>query len=387
MKLKSFFASSVEAALGLAREELGSEAVLVDSRKAPPEARHLGEYEVVAAWLPGAPASSSGEGPAKDAASPPRGAAGEERVAHQIEALCREVERMRRAVWRTRSGDGPAAPWKAETLAALAEAEVDAQLAREITACVEARLAGDPLVAGAPVEGARPAPDAEPDAAAVEAHLKAELGRRFAVDATLGRPQAETRVVAVVGPAGAGKTSTLAKLAVLGGLARRRRTLLLSLDTFRIGSNEPLRTYASVLGVALQTLSCPRALDQTLEEAKRKELILIDTPGYGPRDMDAAEELAEALATHPAIDTHLILPATMKSADLHAAVDRFEMFRPAKIAVTRVDETSALGAVFSEAARTGKAISYLAAGQQVPDDLEAATPERIVELILERHRT
>jgi flagellar biosynthesis protein FlhF len=386
MKLKSFFAGSVEAALGLAREELGSEAVLVNSRKAPPEARHLGEYEVVAAWLPGAP-PPSGESTGKDTPGPPPSAAGEERIVRQMEELRRQLERMRRAVWRVHPHGGPAEPWKAETLAALAEAEVDAQLAREIAACVEARLAGDPLVGGTPASGGRAGLDTGPDAATLEAHLKAELGRRFAVDATLGRPGASTAVVALVGPAGAGKPSTLAKLAVHGGLARRKRTLILSLDTFRVGSGEPLRTYASVLGVALQTLSFPRALDQALEEAKRKELILIDTPGFGPSDMDAAEELAEVLATHPAIDTHLILPATMKSADLHAAVDRFEAFRPAKIAVTRVDETSTLGAVFSEAARTGKAISYLAAGQQVPDDLEAATPERIVELILERPRT
>ncbi len=385
--MKSFFAGSVEAALGLAREELGGEAVLVNSRKAPPEARHLGEYEVVAAWLPtdGVPPAEAKRPPAAAAAAP---AVNQERLFQELGELRRQMERMRRAVWR--SGPvghlfGPSAPAKAEALALLLETDMDPQLAREIAACVEARLAGDPLLE----EDRLPAEDGdagESGASEMRASLKAELERRFTVDASLGRPGKGPAIVALVGPPGAGKTTTLAKLAVRGGLARRRRTLMLSLDTFRIGSCEPLRTYAAVLGVALQSLATPRALEQALEESRRKELILIDTPGFGPRDMDAAEELAGMLAAHPAIDAHLVLPATMKSADLHTAVDRFELFRPGKLLFTRVDETATLGPAFSEAARTARPVSYLSTGQQVPEDLEAATRERVVELLLDRHQ-
>jgi flagellar biosynthesis protein FlhF len=99
--------------------------------------------------------------------------------------------------------------------------------------------------------------------------------------------------------------------------------------------------------------------------------------------MDAAAEIAAWLSAHPGIETHLVLPATMKPADLTCAVDRFEVFRPSKLLFTRVDETSTFGPAFSEASRTGKPISFLATGQRVPEDLMEATKKRVVELILE----
>jgi flagellar biosynthesis protein FlhF len=101
--------------------------------------------------------------------------------------------------------------------------------------------------------------------------------------------------------------------------------------------------------------------------------------------MDAAADLAILLAEHPEIDTHLVLAATSKPADLTCTVDRFEIFRPSKLLFTRVDETSSFGPAFSEAARTAKPISFLATGQQVPEDLQEAAKARVVELLLERN--
>ncbi len=371
MKLKSFFAASVEAALGQARDELGSEAVLVNSRKAPPEARHLGEYEVVAAWLPGeAPARVSRPETGRG------GAAGDARLGQQMAEIRDQLEKLRLAVWR--AGFPAAAAGRAQVLEALSSAGVDPQLAHEIAACVEARLSGDPLVGGAPAAG--------DDDSRMRRSLAAEIERRLTTDPALGKADAAPRVVALVGPPGAGKTTTLAKLAVRGGLSRRLRVHILSLDTHRIASSEPLRTYASLLGVGLQNLPSGHALSPALAGCRQKDLVLIDTPGFGPRDTDAASEVASALAAHPEIDTHLILPATMKSADLTSAVDRFESFRPAKLLFTRVDETSSLGAAFSQAARTARPVSFLATGQQVPDDLEEAAAARLAALVFERLR-
>ncbi|MCC7176136.1 MAG: hypothetical protein IT159_13170 [Bryobacterales bacterium] len=386
MKLKSFFAGSVEAALGLAREELGSEAVLVNSRQAPPEARHMGEYEVVAAWLPEeapGPAASHTETRAGNTLPGRAGAApgADDRFWREIAELRAEMEKMRRAVWRGACPDTPAGRTRAETAAMLADADVDPQLAHEIAACVEARMNGDPLLEEAAGEeaGAAGARGGE----TLRDSLTAEMARRVTVDATLGKPEAATRVVALVGPAGAGKTTTLAKLAVLGGLNQRRRVQILSLDTYRIAAAEPLRTYAALLGVGLQSVPTGPALASALEEFQHRDLILIDTPGFGPCDTDAAAEVAGALASRPEIDTHLVLPATMKSADLTSAVDRFEIFRPSKMLFTRVDETSSLGTAYSQAARTARPVSFLSAGQRVPEDVEEATGPRLVQLVLQ----
>jgi len=174
------------------------------------------------------------------------------------------------------------------------------------------------------------------------------------------------------------------KLAVLYGLAARRPAVLISADTHRIAAADQLRSYAAILGVGFELVETPRALDQALDLHRAKGLILIDTPGLAAADMDLGADLAAYLAAHPEIDTHLVLSASMKSADITRAVERFEIFQPAKLLFTRLDETPALGPVWSEAARTRKPLSFFAAGQSIPEDLEPATKRRIIERMLPR---
>lgn len=391
MKLKSFFAGSVQAALGMAREELGAEALLVNSRKSPPEAKHLGEYEVVAALMPGdatpaAPAPAGTGGRRKARGTTAAVAAGrDDLLCREVAELRRQMQRMRKAIWQSGLVRLQRAPGT-EVLPLLLEAEIEPQLAQEIAACVEARLSGDPLLKEATTPAPRiVSPSTDPGGEErLRQLLRAELERRFSVESELGRDGAQPRIVALVGPPGVGKTATLAKLAVICGLKCRRSVQLLSMDTCRIAAGEPLRTYASILGVGFQLLATALALEQALKKRQHKDLILIDTPGFSPRDRNAAADLAACFARCPEIDIHLTLPATTKSADLTSAVDRFEIFRPSKLLFTRVDEASSFGPAFSEAVRTAKPISFLATGQQVPEDLEAAVKARVIELVLQR---
>jgi flagellar biosynthesis protein FlhF len=212
--------------------------------------------------------------------------------------------------------------------------------------------------------------------------VSAELAGRFTCESQLGTPVAGPRIVALVGPCGAGKTTTLVKLAARFGFSTRRPTHILCADTQRIGASEQLRSCAAILGVAFQVVESARALEQTLEELRHKDLILIDTPGHGPHDIDASADLAAMLSSRDDIDTHLVLSASMRSADLSRVVDRFEVFRPRKLLFTRLDETVSYGPLVNEAVRTAKAVSFLAAGQRIPEDLEPATKEGILQLIL-----
>jgi flagellar biosynthesis protein FlhF len=158
--------------------------------------------------------------------------------------------------------------------------------------------------------------------------------------------------------------------------------VLVSADTDRIAAADQMRAYAAILGVGFELVETPRALEQTLHLHRGKELILIDTPGLAAADMERGADLAAYLASEPEIDTHLVLSASTKSADITRAVDRFEVFRPGKLLFTRLDETDSWGAVLTEAARTAKPLSFLAAGQQIPEDLEPATKSRVVDLLL-----
>ena len=154
------------------------------------------------------------------------------------------------------------------------------------------------------------------------------------------------------------------------------------MDTCRVGGADQLRSYAAILGVGFQAIETPGALAQAIEEHRHKDLVLIDTPGLSEKDLDAADELAAFLRLRSDIDTHLTLTASMKTADLTHAVDRYERFRPAKLLFTKMDETGSLGTILNEAVRTAKPVSFLTGGQRIPEDLEEASKDRILDLIL-----
>jgi flagellar biosynthesis protein FlhF len=278
---------------------------------------------------------------------------------------------MRRAITRTAYSPSQwigVSPDISDAYAALTAAEVSAELSREIV-----QSAGDSL-------NGRAAQRA--DASAFQRALRDEVSRRFTADATLGRGPAQPRIVAMVGPPGSGKTTTLVKLAVNYGLAARRPVLLLSMDTYRVAAADQLRSYAAILGVGFQLLETVSSLAQTIEENRGKELIFIDTPGLAYGDLADSESLAHFLATRGDIDTHLVLPASMKAADLSRMVDAFEILRPQHLLFTKLDETGTYGPIFGEAARSGKPLSFFTAGQRIPEDLEAASSERVLDLVL-----
>src|SRR5208337_4770648 len=109
------------------------------------------------------------------------------------------------------------------------------------------------------------------DPTAFRGALAEELTSRFQVQPVLGRGEANPRIVALVGPPGCGKTTTLVKLAVNYGLAARRPVMLLSMDTYRVAAAEQLRSYAAILGVGFQVVETVAALAQNLEENRGKE--------------------------------------------------------------------------------------------------------------------
>jgi flagellar biosynthesis protein FlhF len=115
--------------------------------------------------------------------------------------------------------------------------------------------------------------------------------------------------------------------------------------------------------------------------------VLIDTPGYSPQDEAAAETLATVLASCGDVDVHLVAPAYMKARDLRKSIERYHLFQPSKLLVTKVDETETLGTVFSEAAIAGLALSFLSNGRRIPDDIRAAASADLLQMVQDRPRT
>jgi flagellar biosynthesis protein FlhF len=185
-------------------------------------------------------------------------------------------------------------------------------------------------------------------------------------------------VTAVVGPTGAGKTTTIAKLAARWCMEHGTQDMaLVSTDCYRIGAREQLNTYARTLGVPAYAANNGKELKQVMERLKSKKLVLIDTAGMGPRDARLTEQLAALKQGAPGARVLLALPAQGEGNALDDIVCSFIRIKPVGCIITKVDEAASLGAVLSATLRHKLKIAYVCNGQRVPEDLHSAQQKRV----------
>ena len=185
-------------------------------------------------------------------------------------------------------------------------------------------------------------------------------------------------ITAVVGPTGAGKTTTIAKLAARWCMQHGAADLaLVSIDGYRIGAREQLMTYARILGAPMHAANSGKELAAVLERLKSKKLILIDTAGMGPRDVRLTEQLTVLKYGASRARVLLALPAQAEGQALDEIVCAFVRVKPAACILTKVDEAASLGAAISTVLRHKLKIAYVCDGQRVPEDLHAAHLKRV----------
>jgi flagellar biosynthesis protein FlhF len=207
--------------------------------------------------------------------------------------------------------------------------------------------------------------------------------RRDLADLTQAQPiQPTSRVVAMVGPTGVGKTTTIAKLAALHVISGRRKVGLLTMDTFRIAAVDQLRTYANILDVPLEVAYQPEDLPAALERLADRDLIFIDTAGRNFRMDIHVEELRNAFGRIRVDETYLVLSVTSKPEDLDYLASAFSQLPIDKFLFTKLDETTTYGAILNLLYTYRKPLSYLTTGQNVPNDIEVASMDKVLRLIL-----
>ncbi len=189
------------------------------------------------------------------------------------------------------------------------------------------------------------------------------------------------RIMALVGPTGVGKTTTIAKLAALA-CKQGVKVALITIDTFRIGAVEQLKTYSDIMKVPLEVATTPTELAKALALHGDKNLILIDTSGRSPRDRAKLLEMKEFLAVNPAIETHLCLSAITRERALAHTINRFGVLPVKKVLFTKLDESESFGSIVNVQLRDKLPLSFFTTGQRVPEDIEAATSARVADLIL-----
>lgn len=222
-------------------------------------------------------------------------------------------------------------------------------------------------------------PNPQPQAPTDE-WLKSVLARHLPVTGGLAPT---TSLAVLVGPTGVGKTTTVAKIAANQLMHQRRRVALVTVDVFRIGAVQQLETYARLMGLPFFVATNPEEAKKCAHQAKQvADLVLVDTIGRSPKHTDQLASLWELVAAMDPDEVLLTLPANGNPADLVLAADQFSIFCPTSLIITKLDEATQTGVIVNLVTRLNLPVSYVTTGQNVPEDLEVPTSERLAEWVL-----
>ena len=198
-------------------------------------------------------------------------------------------------------------------------------------------------------------------------------------------PKGHRKVIMLVGPTGVGKTTTLAKLAARYALLKYRYKVgIITLDTYRIGAVEQLFQYAQMMKLPFEDVIDTDDFRKALENLSYCDVVLIDTVGSSQHDQEKLKKIAAFLQhAHVPIDVNLVLSASAKYRDLKEAYEKFSFLNIDTLMITKFDETSGFGNIFSLIYETRKPVSYFSTGQEVPDDIREADAGFLIECLFE----
>lgn len=188
-------------------------------------------------------------------------------------------------------------------------------------------------------------------------------------------------IVALVGTTGVGKTTTIAKLAARLVDPDKKNVGLITIDNYSIAAIHQLETYARIIGIPLKKATAAGELQRAVKQFKDKDIIFIDTPGVNPRDNDQIQALNDCLTGLSNLNTHLILSATTKEKDCISITEAFKDFGIDQILFTKLDESSNYGNIVNLLIHTNLPLSFFCCGRRVPDDIEAGSVQRLVDLL------
>lgn len=259
----------------------------------------------------------------------------------------------------------------AEEYLNLMESEVAAEIADEIVGAVRDELnpgeLRDPLIVRQTV--LRRLADLIPIAADVSACGKSEDGRPL--------------TIALIGPTGVGKTTTIAKLAATYKLRHGKKVGLITTDTYRIAAVDQLRTYAEIINVPLKVVMTVSEMAAACEAFIDCDVILIDNAGRSQHDGERLTDLKRFIETARPHETHLVLASNASQSVLFRTAERFAQLGPNRLLFTKLDEAVNFGVLVGVARHVDLKLSYVTTGQEVPDHIEHGTPDRLARLILE----
>ena len=248
----------------------------------------------------------------------------------------------------------------------LIDAEVNEKLARELVDEIRQELSENEVL------------DMESLNACVTQKVELEIGVTGPIQVEAGK----SRLVALVGPTGVGKTTTIAKLAANYRLCEKVRVGLITVDTYRIAAVDQLRTYADIIDLPMEVVSTPREMREAVSKLDGLDLVLMDTAGRSPRDEVKIQALKSMLAEARPDEVHLVLSSAASAASLIKTAERFSGVGTTTLILTKLDEATGLGNLLPLIRNCRLPLSYITNGQNVPDDIQPADPHQLALMML-----
>ncbi len=376
MKVKRFIGENSQDAMHKVKMSLGEDAVILHTR-AIRQRGLMGFFqkplvEIVAAVDEAEsppPSPARGERPLSDSLFPGedegKGRKAFEDLENKVDAMGRMINRLVNEFRYIGYKDGPSLGGQVQPLFnRLMENEVCQEYAYQIAREIEEAIAKGE----------------EDSSAAACGILSRYLGRPQPLQLERGRQ----KVVVFLGPTGAGKTTTLAKLAAKYALQHGVEVGLITEDTYRIAAVEQLRTYGEIMGLPLQVIYSPEEVVDALKKFHDKQLVFIDTAGKSPMDRSRDQRMGDLIDMSGADEIYLTISATTGYPGCVNIVEAYRHIQDIKLVFTKLDETTAYGALLNTRMLLDRPMAYITMGQGVPDDIETANPAKIANHLIGR---
>ncbi len=209
-----------------------------------------------------------------------------------------------------------------------------------------------------------------------------ELVKTISVNDPFCTSKNNPTISAFIGTTGVGKTTTIAKLAAMLMFEKKKKVGLISMDAYRIGAMEQLKTYANILGAPSFQAFKKKDLLFALRKLEGKDVILIDTAGQSQYDLKRIEELRKMIPTDLSIDVHLLLSISTTASEMDKTAINFNSLNYQSYIFTKRDEAQSCGSILNQIMKKNLPISYITTGQSVPEDIEQADKEKILNMIV-----